>query len=139
MRTFVVIAVGIVACGVTVAAQGGNTAKGEELFVQRKCGLCHKTTPADAKGGKLAGVLSDAAGKLSAEDIKAWLTEPAKMEAKLPTKPKMLMSASLKGKPAFTPAELNDLAAYVKSLAAKEDGARATQSACISTLPPDGR
>ena len=85
MRMFVVTLVGVLTCGGAVSAQGtGDAAKGKITFADRKCGLCHKTDKSDQKGGKVGAVLADTAGKLSAADIKRWLTDTAAMEAALP-------------------------------------------------------
>lgn len=122
MRTPIVTVVGIVLAGLVVSAQG-DAAKGKITYGERKCSMCHKTTKDDEKGGKMATVLADGAGKLSAADIKSWLTDAAKMEAKLPKKPKILMSGFLKGlKPPLSEAEVANLVAYVRTLAAAKPG-----------------
>ena len=81
MRTLIVTFVGIALCGLVVAAQAhGDAVKGKATFTERKCGVCHRTTEADEKGGKLATVLGDVVGKLSDADIRKWLTDTATME-----------------------------------------------------------
>jgi cytochrome c553 len=124
MRTLIVTFVGIALCGSAMAAQsGGDAAKGKIAYAERKCATCHKTTKDDEKGGKMSTVLADTVGKLSAADIKSWLTDTAKMEAKLPKKPVMAMSAYLKTlKPPFSEAEVADLVAYVRTLPAAKPG-----------------
>ncbi len=62
------------------------------------------------KDGKLDGVAS----KVSAEDMRQWLTAPAEMEAKLDQKPKVKMSSRRTMK--LTDAEVAALVAYLRTL-----------------------
>ena len=118
MQRFVITIIGIAVAGTVVCAQGGDPEKGKAAFTDHKCGTCHKTTTADEKGGKMSTVLGDTVGKLSAADLKAWLTDTAAMEAKLPAKPKVLMSSYLKSQK-LTDADVANLVAYLKTLPAK--------------------
>ena len=118
MQRFVITLIGIAVAGTVVLAQAGDPEKGKAAFVEHKCGTCHKTTKADEKGGKMSTVLGDTVGKLSAADLKAWLTNTATMEAKLPAKPKVLMSSYLKNQN-LTDADVANLVAYVKTLPGK--------------------
>jgi mono/diheme cytochrome c family protein len=52
--------------------------QGSALFTSQKCGMCHSLA---AKGNK-KGPLDDVGGKLKAEDIRAWLTNPDTMREK---------------------------------------------------------
>jgi cytochrome c553 len=121
MRTVIVTLVGIALCGLVVSAQAaGDAAKGKVAYGERKCATCHKTTTDDEKGGKMSTVLAESTAKLSAADIKSWLTDPAKMEAKLPKKPPMPMSGFLKAqKPPLSEPEIANLVAYIRTLPAK--------------------
>jgi cytochrome c2 len=124
MKRLIVTVVGMALSGSVMAAQGGgDAAKGKTTYTERNCATCHKTTKDDAKGGQMSTVLADTVGKLSDEDIKSWLTDTEKMEAKLPQKPPMPMSAFLKTlKPALTNAEVANLIAYLRTLPpAKQD------------------
>jgi cytochrome c2 len=118
MRTLIVTAVGIALSGLGLAAQThGDAAKGKATYVERKCGVCHKTTKDDEKGGKMSTVLADTVGKLSDADIREWLTDPAKMEKSLPKKPPMPMSGFVKGlNPPLSQAEISNLIAYLRTL-----------------------
>jgi mono/diheme cytochrome c family protein len=53
-------------------------ARGEQLFAEQKCSVCHSV------GGKgnPKGPLDDVGSKLSAADIRAWLTDSKGMTAK---------------------------------------------------------
>lgn len=120
MRTFIVTIAGIALGGsIMAAAPGGDAAKGKATFTERRCGVCHKTTKDDEKGGKMSTVLGDVVGKMSADDIRNWLTNTAKMESTLPKKPAMPMSAYLKTlKPPLSDTEITNLIAYLQTLPA---------------------
>jgi len=64
--------------GVASAAAQDAKAQGEKLFTEQKCALCHSI------GGKgnPKGPLDEVAGKLSVEDIRAWITDAKGMTAK---------------------------------------------------------
>ena len=118
MQRFVITMIGLAIAGTVVCAQAGDPEKGKAAFADHKCGTCHKTTQADEKGGKMSTVLGDTVGKLSAADVKAWLTDTAAMEAKLPAKPKVLMSSYIKNQK-LTDADVANLVAYLKTLPGK--------------------
>jgi mono/diheme cytochrome c family protein len=71
-RTAIYVAILTVAGAVSAAAQG------EKLFIDQKCTLCHSI------GGKgnVKGPLDEVGSKLSADDIRAWLTDAKAMTAK---------------------------------------------------------
>lgn len=81
-------------------AQGGSVEKGKALVESKKCALCHK------EGSKLGKPLEALAGDTDAK-IKGAITDPKKTLG-----PEVKM-------PAFklTDAELQDVIAYLKSLA----------------------
>lgn len=113
MKTFVAAVVGVLFASGAAFAQG-KAADGQAAYDALKCGTCHQVA---GKGGKLASALDGVATKRSAADIKAWLSDPAKMEAKLEKKPKMLMSGSTAYKTKkITPADIDNLAAYLATL-----------------------
>jgi mono/diheme cytochrome c family protein len=113
MKTFVAAVVGVLFASGAAFAQG-KPADGQAAYDALKCGTCHQVA---GKGGKLAAALDGVATKRSAADIKSWLTDPAKMEAKLEKKPKMLMSGSTAYKTKkITPADVDNLAAYLATL-----------------------
>ena len=79
MRARVVCAVIAAAALTTVAfAQDANVAKGEKLFVDQKCTLCHSIGDKGNKKGPLDGV----ATKLKADEIHSWITDAKGMTAK---------------------------------------------------------
>jgi len=62
-------------------------AKGEKVFTDQKCSLCHSV----AGKGNAKGPLDDVGGKLSAADIRAWITDANAMTAKIATPRKPVM------------------------------------------------
>lgn len=90
------------------AAQGvAPVEKGKAVYATHKCQTCHAIDGVGNKRFPLDGV----GKKLSAKDTSTWITHPAEMEAKLPTKPKVRM-------PAYKLAadDLEALVAYMQSL-----------------------
>jgi mono/diheme cytochrome c family protein len=69
-----------VLCVVAVipAAAQDLKAKGEKLFVDQKCTLCHSV----AGRGNTKGPLDEVGSKDSAADIRAWITDANAMTAK---------------------------------------------------------
>ncbi len=80
---------------------------GKKVYDAQKCSACHMIA---GKGAKLS-TLDGVGAKLSAADIKMWILEPAKMEAKLATKPKIKMKAYK-----LADADLDSLVAYLASI-----------------------
>jgi mono/diheme cytochrome c family protein len=60
------------------AAEGTKVTKGQQLFTDQKCTLCHSIGD---KGNK-KGPLEDVATKLSADEIRSWITDAKGMTAK---------------------------------------------------------
>jgi len=60
------------------AAAQDLKAKGEKLFVDQKCTLCHSV----AGKGNVKGPLDGVGSKQSAADIRAWITDANAMTAK---------------------------------------------------------
>ena len=102
--------------------------------------MCHKTDKNDQKGGKMGTVLADTAGKLSAADLKSWLTDTAKMEAKLAKKPAISMSGYLKGlKTPLSEDEVADLVALPADPVEAEPVARRAAASQPPGAPARGR
>ena len=67
---------------VCFAAQAGAQdakARGEQIFADQKCSACH----AIAGKGNSKGPLDDVGSKLSAADIRQWITNPKEMTVKM--------------------------------------------------------
>ena len=73
------------------AAQDGKgpevRIRGEKVFADQKCALCHSI----ANKGNAKGPLDEVGSKLSADDIRAWIADAKGMTAKTgaPRKPEM--------------------------------------------------
>lgn len=96
------------ATSVLSADQGGNIARGEQVYVAQKCNICHSVAGKGNKNGALDGVAS----KLSAADMRAWITSPAEMAKKhnATRKPPMKSFASLPKE------DVEALVAYLQTL-----------------------
>ena len=76
-RAVLYLAILIVAGAASAAAQDGATS-GEKVFAAQKCALCHSV----AGKGNSKGPLDDAVSKLSAGEIRSWITDAKGMTAK---------------------------------------------------------
>jgi len=88
-----------------------NAAHGKELFTDTKCGVCHSIGSTGNKKGPLDGV----ALKLSAAEIREWITAAPEMavKAKADRKPPM------KSYPDLSTTDVDDLVAYLQTLKKK--------------------
>lgn len=110
-RAVIMIAVALLS-GASVYAQDPKlVSQGKKLYDQKECGKCHIIA---GKGNKI-GPLDGVADKLSAADIKKWMTDPIEMEKTLDHKPKVKMSSKAK-QMALTPADIEALTAYMQTL-----------------------
>lgn len=94
---------------VAAAQDEAQVKRGQEVYAAQKCGLCH----AIAGKGNKANPLDGVGKKLSAEDIKQWITHPADMTAKAKSTKKPPMPAKYGSLPA---ADLDALVAYLQTL-----------------------
>lgn len=77
IRFVVLLAFGLV----LLAGSGASAATpedGAKVYAAQKCGICH----AVAGKGNAKGALDDVGRRLSADDIRQWLTSPKEMAAK---------------------------------------------------------
>ena len=89
------------------AAQEAKVARGEKLFVEQKCTLCHSVADKGNKKGPLDGVGT----KLKPEEIREWLTDAKSMTAKMKATRKPEMKAYTLPKE-----DVESLAAYLMTL-----------------------
>jgi len=73
----------------TAAAQDAKVAKGQQVYADQKCSLCHSI----AGKGNAKGPLDGVGSKLSADEIRSWITDAKTMTAKTQAtrKPEMKM------------------------------------------------
>jgi mono/diheme cytochrome c family protein len=101
------LAAGMAISGLAVAQ---DTAKrGQEVYTAQKCQVCHSIA---GKGGK-ASPLDGVGGKLSADDIRQWITHPKDAAAKAQSTKKPPMQDKYSKLPA---ADIDALVAYMQSL-----------------------
>jgi mono/diheme cytochrome c family protein len=100
----------IAAAPLAAAAQdAAQVKKGEAVYTAQKCSMCHQVA---GKGGK-AVPLDGVGAKLSADDIKHWITNPTEMTAKTKSTKKPPMPNKYGKLPA---ADIDALVAYMQSL-----------------------
>jgi mono/diheme cytochrome c family protein len=95
-----------------LAAAGFDAAqekKGQEVYTAQKCQLCH----AIAGKGNKANPLDGVGAKLSADDIRQWITHPVEAAKKANSTKKPPMPAKYASLPK---ADLDALVAYLASL-----------------------
>jgi mono/diheme cytochrome c family protein len=99
--------------GCAMAAAAGQDAaqvkKGQEVYTAQKCQTCHAIA---GKGGK-ASPLDGVGAKLSADDIRQWITHPTDMAAKAKSTKKPAMPNKYG---TLAAADLDALVAYMASL-----------------------
>jgi mono/diheme cytochrome c family protein len=104
----IVFGLGILVIASTAAsAQDAAVAKGQQVYADQKCGLCHSIGDKGNKKGPLDGVGS----KLSAADIRLWMTDAKAMTAKTKATRKPDMKSYTLPKE-----DLDALIAYMQSL-----------------------
>ena len=99
----------VVLAGAAAAAQDA-AARGEAVFAAQKCSLCHSV----AGKGNPKGPMEDAVGKLTAAEIRAWITDAKGMTAKTKAERKPAMKEF-----ALPKEDVDALVAYLTSLKKK--------------------
>ena len=89
------------------AAQDAKVAKGQQVFTDQKCSLCHSI----AGKGNAKGSLDGVGTKLSADEIRSWITDAKGMNAKTKATRKPEMKAYTLPKD-----DVDALVAYLSSL-----------------------
>jgi mono/diheme cytochrome c family protein len=75
--------------GLAATASAQDAAKGQKLFTDQKCTLCHSVGGI----GNKKGPLDEVATKISADEIRAWLMDAPAMTAKTKATRKPAMKA----------------------------------------------
>jgi mono/diheme cytochrome c family protein len=108
----VVTAAAVMTIATAGFASAQDAAKGEQVYAKEKCANCHSI----AGKGNAKGSLDGVGSKLSADDIREWLVDPAAAtaKAKATRKPPMTSVATkLKG---LSKDDVDALVAYMSSL-----------------------
>jgi mono/diheme cytochrome c family protein len=78
MRLMAMTVVVCLGAAATAAAQDPKVVKGQQLYTDQKCSLCHSI----AGKGNAKGSLDGVASKLSTDEIRNWITDAKGMTAK---------------------------------------------------------
>jgi mono/diheme cytochrome c family protein len=100
---------GMAISGIAAAQDAAQIKRGQEVYTAQKCQVCHSVA---GKGGK-ASPLDGVGGKLSADDIRQWITHPKDAAAKAKSTKKPPMQDKYGTLPA---ADIDALVAYMQSL-----------------------
>lgn len=109
------IALGLVLVPLTsvrIGAEGQDPAqikRGQQVYAAQKCQTCHMI----AGQGKKTSPLDGVGTKLTADEIRRWITHPAEMTAKTKSTKKPVMPNKYSKLP---PADIDALVAYMQSL-----------------------
>ena len=109
-----IVKVGVIAAAWTAIAgmaAAQDVTRGAKVYADQKCAACH----AIAGKGNAKGPLDDVGSRLTADDVRAWMTDPAVMTKKTNAARKPPMRAY----PNLSKQELDDLTAYMLSLKKK--------------------
>jgi mono/diheme cytochrome c family protein len=98
--------------GVASAQDAAKIAKGEKVYADQKCSLCHSI----AGKGNAKGSLDDVGTKLKADEIHDWIVKPAEMATKAKADRKPAMPAKYASLPKD---DIDALVAYLSSLKKK--------------------
>jgi mono/diheme cytochrome c family protein len=78
MRSIIVATTICLGICTAAAAQDAKVSKGQQLYMDQKCSVCHSISDKGNKKGPLDGVAS----KLSADEIRAWIVDAKGMTDK---------------------------------------------------------
>jgi mono/diheme cytochrome c family protein len=104
----IVFVVAALATDAAAAQDAALIKKGQEVYNAQKCAVCHSIGGKGSKANPLDGV----GAKLSADDIRAWITDPAAMTKKTNSQKKPPMPKNAK----LTAADVDALVAYMQSV-----------------------
>jgi mono/diheme cytochrome c family protein len=108
----ITIVVVLLAAGRLVSAQGNAPIeRGMKVYTDQKCAVCHSI----AGKGNAKGALDDVGSRLTPDEIRAWLVNPAEMTKKTKAERKPPMRAY----PNLAKEDVDALVAYMLSLKKK--------------------
>ena len=97
----------VVAFAAAPRAQDAKVTRGQQVYADQKCGLCHSIGDKGNKKGPLDGV----GAKLTAAEIREWMTDAKGMTVKMKATRKPDMKSYILSKD-----DLDAVAAYMQSL-----------------------
>jgi mono/diheme cytochrome c family protein len=107
MRSIVLTVMLCLGVAAAARAQDAKATRGQQVFADQKCTLCHSVGDKGNKKGPLDGVAS----KLSADEIRSWITDAKGMTAKTKATRKPEMKAY-----ALPKDDVDALVAYLMTL-----------------------
>jgi mono/diheme cytochrome c family protein len=110
MTMAIAAAIALVAAASTASA-GTTPERGEKVYAEQKCAMCHSI----AGKGNAKGPLDGVGTKLKADEIREWIVDPKTMTEKTKAARKPLMKAY----PSLPKDDLDGLVAYMLSLKKK--------------------
>lgn len=108
-RLLLILAIAGLAAPAVAQNSAPETSAGKRVYERLKCSDCHQIE----KRGNSRYPLDGVASRLTAEQIRRWLTHPAEMEAALPKMPALRMSTM---KYRMNAQDLDALVAYLQTL-----------------------
>jgi mono/diheme cytochrome c family protein len=104
----IIVAAGLGVASAASAQTPAQVEQGQKVYAAQKCAMCHSI----AGKGNAKGPLDKVGAKLTAADIRSWMTDAEGMTAKTkaPRKPFM------KSYPSLAASDLDALVAYMQSL-----------------------
>jgi mono/diheme cytochrome c family protein len=106
------IRISTIACAslflISSSASAQSAEKGKEVYAAQKCSICHSV----ADVGNKKGALDKVGAKLSAADIRSWITGAPEMAAKVKAERKPPMKAFT----TLAKEDLDNLVAYLQTL-----------------------
>lgn len=99
----------VVLCGLASTAFAQGVAKGQQAFAESKCLVCHFV---GGEGNKKGPVLDGVGAKLTAEEMRQWITNAPEMAAKA----NIVRKPPMKAYPDLPKETVDALVAYLSSL-----------------------
>jgi mono/diheme cytochrome c family protein len=109
MKTLLIVSASALTVWLTVCPVSAQTEKGAQVYAAQKCSMCHSI----AGKGNAKGPLDDVGSKLTSDQIREWIVDPAGMTAKQKATRKPAMPAKYAALPKD---DLDALVAYMASL-----------------------
>ncbi len=108
IRTLIVGVAVCIGFAASAAAQDARVAKGEKVYADQKCAMCHSIGD---KGNK-KGPLDKVGSKLQADEIRTWIVDPKTMTEKS----KATRTPAMKAYPNLPKDDVDALVAYLQTL-----------------------
>lgn len=117
MKCIMAMAAAVAVTAMTAGSASAQdlAAKGAKVYADQKCSVCHSI----AGKGNAKGPLDDVGKKLSADDIREWIVDPAAATAKAKAERKPPMTSVAAKLKALPKEDVDALVAYLSSLKGK--------------------